>query len=281
MKNISDLNALNSANGVNLSSFAFMGVGSKKYKTGSHIDQSGVNLNAGIAKSFESNALGEILGGAFIELGYAKYESSIANGFVSEGNTKFFGLGVMGQKDFANDFYANLALRIGKVMSDYENTINLANYNIDYSALYYGANLGGEKFVNLNSSNTLYIYAKYFFSHTNSDEIQTNGSNLKFDAVNAHQITLGAKDNIALDNKNQIYGGANVNYKFGGESKGRIEQGFVVFDIPSPSLKGTYFGLNAGFERAQSDNLNLSIGAKAYFGKEQGIGANLGVEYKF
>lgn len=286
MDNISNLVATNSATGVDLSSFAFMGVGTKKYKTGSSIDQKAVSINAGVAKDFEFGWSGDFLGGAFLEFGASKYESELDNGFKNKGDAKFFGIGVFSKKMLKNDFYGIIGARIGQAMNKYEDEINAIEYKFDLSNLYYGLNLGGGKLLNLSSSNTLDIYTKYFFAHTNSNEENIgNGLSVEIDAVDSHQISLGAKDNIALDDKAKVYVGASVNYKFGGQSTGKLSSnaygGIFTADIPSPALNGAYFGLDAGCKIAQSQNLNLSIGIKGYLGKEQGVGANLGVEYKF
>nr|MBP3724628.1 autotransporter outer membrane beta-barrel domain-containing protein [Campylobacter sp.] len=286
MDNISNLVAANLATGIDLSSFAFAGVGTKKYKTGSSIDQKAVSINAGVAKDFEFGWSGDFLGGVFLEFGASKYKSELDNGFTNKGDAKFFGIGAFGKKMFKNDFYGIIGARIGQAMNKYEDEINAIEYKFDLSNLYYGLNLGGGKLVNLSSSNTLDIYTAYFFAHTNSNEENIgNGLSVEIDAVNSHQISLGAKDNIALDDKTKVYVGASVNYKFGGESKGKLSSnaygGIFTADIPSPALNGAYFGLDAGCKIAQSQNLNLSIGVKGYLGKEQGVGANLGVEYKF
>ena len=281
MDNISNIVATNSVAGVDLSSFAFAGVGTKKYKTGSSIDQKALSINAGIAKDFEFDWSGDFLGGLFLEFGFSKYESKLDNGFTNEGDAKFFGIGAFSKKMFKNDFYGIIGARIGQAMNSYDDQIGGTKYNFDFSSLYFGANLGAGKLINLTDSNTLDVYTKYFFVHTNADENEAGGIKIEFDAVNSHQITLGAKDNIAFDEKNKIYALADVNYKFGGESTGAIKSGVFTADIPSPALKGTYFGLGAGYERSQTKSLNLSISAKAYLGKEQGVGLNLGAEYKF
>ena len=285
MDNIANIVAADAAKGLDLSSFAFGGVGVKKYKTGSSIDQKALSINAGVAKDFEFDWSGDFLGGAFLEFGLSKYESELDNGFTNEGDAKFFGIGTFAKKMFKNDFYGIIGARIGQAMNSYDDQIGGTKYNFDFSSLYFGANLGAGKLINLTDSNTLDVYTKYFFVHTNADENEAGGIKIEFDAVNSHQITLGTKDNIAFDEKNKIYALADVNYKFGGQSKGSIEQNIAgnIFtaDIPSPALKGAYFGFGAGYERSQTENLNLSIGAKAYLGKEQGVGLNLGAEYKF
>jgi hypothetical protein len=98
-----------------------------KYKTGSHVNADGWNVLAGVAATPQV-ANGNLMVGAFFEYGDGNYDShnSFASGKVKgDGDTKNYGIGVLGRYDFGNHVYVEGSVRGGRVKNDdFKATIN-------------------------------------------------------------------------------------------------------------------------------------------------------------
>jgi hypothetical protein len=116
--------AVSSARGGTGQAFAAVGGGKIRYKTGSHVDVSGVSLVTGIAAGVGSGATL----GAFVEYGDGDYDSH--NSFArtgkvkGSGDTEYFGAGLLGRFDLPKTAtgqpYLEATARFGRVKNEFK-----------------------------------------------------------------------------------------------------------------------------------------------------------------
>ena len=146
-----------------LTVFGTVSGGSSRYKTGSHIDLDGFGLMAGVAKKQDNLA-----GAVFVEGGWGSYDShnNFANGSVhGDGDTHYYGVGLLGRATLKNGMYLDGSFRIGKTSTDYtgKNYLDAAGNQAHYKskATYVSAHAGVGYMAPLNSVTDLDVSAKY------------------------------------------------------------------------------------------------------------------------
>ncbi|MDA3051672.1 autotransporter outer membrane beta-barrel domain-containing protein [Campylobacter sp. JMF_02 ED1] len=257
--------------------FAYANGSDKRYKTGSHVDQKGFNVNVGIASTDRLQS-GDFTTGAFIEYGKGEYESKLDNGLLGKGDTELIGGGVFAKYQNLSNYYIDGSFRVGSVKTEYEKSL----YDeFDISSTYYGAHIGVGKIFDLTDSNNLDIYSRFIYSYTEGSELNIKGVDVSLDSVTSKRAQIGLRDTIRFNDTNSFYVGAAYQYEFDAKSSGELSlPTFGFASIASPSLKGST-GIGEIGYTYETNSFKFDISAKGYVGKEEGYSGNMGVSFKF
>ena len=266
------------ASGDGTGSFVSLGSSDIRYETGSHVDVRGINVLAGV-----SNNRDDFIYGAFVEAGFGQYDSynSFGSAGVAKGNgdSKYYGAGVMLHGELADKFYAEASARIGKNKTDYSSGDFNGVAKFDISRTYYGAHVGLGRLFDATDRSKIDLYAKAFYLRLGGKSVQVRGDALSFDAVNSLRAKAGARYVYDVSDSAEIYVGGAFEREFGGDAKGFNYA--LNKNIQSPSLKGNSGIFEAGASAAVTDHLTLGADVQGYAGLKQGISGGIRAEYKF
>ncbi len=266
------------ASGDGTGSFVSLGSSDIRYETGSHVDVRGINALAGV-----SNNRDDFIYGAFVEAGFGQYDSynSFGSAGVAKGNgdSKYYGAGVMLHGELADKFYAEASARIGKNKTDYSSGDFNGVAKFDISRTYYGAHVGLGRLFDATDRSKIDLYAKAFYLRLGGKSVQVRGDALSFDAVNSLRAKAGARYVCGVSDSAEIYIGGAFEREFGGDAKGFNYA--LNKNIRSPSLKGNSGIFEAGTSAAVTDRLTLGADVQGYVGLKRGISGGIRAEYKF
>ena len=268
--------------------FGAMGGGSMRYKTGSYADVKGYNLAMGFGKAVANNA-GRLTFGPFIEYGKGEYTSHLDGGIRGDGNTKYYGVGVLARQDNNSGVYYEGSLRYGRRDADYASgdLIGALGSKVassyDSSSAYYGAHLGIGKVTGLNDTTKADVYAKFMYTHQNGDSValrgEGNGEVYDFDAVDSTRVRVGARVSRDYSASGTGYAGLAYEYEFDGEAKATV----LGFSTPSPSIKGSSGLLELGYilQPKGAKDPAIDINLQGWGGKKQGFTGNVNFVWTF
>lgn len=277
-------NMIASARTGNRGFFAMQG-GHSRYNAGSHFDLDSFTGLIGAAWGNKFNATTDVNAGVFFEAGTGSYDSH--NSFTnlasvkSDGDTHYYGAGVMGEINFNNGFSADAAFRAGRVKSDLKTDIyadgQRASYD-DISSTYYGAHITGAYKWAINQQDSLNTYARYSWTHVNSNNATVLGDNFLFDSADSHRVRIGTKY-ARTSSAFMPYAGVAYEYEFDGKSKGSI----YGYDIKDADLGGGSFVGELGFSwlPTNRDNLRLNVALEGFAGKREGVMGSFRLDYRF
>ena len=264
--------------GSGIGSFADISTSSIRYETGSHVDVKGLNLLAGI-----SNNINDFTYGLFVEAGFGQYDSynSFGNAGAAKGNgdSKYYGAGLMLHNEFVNGFYTDASARIGKNKTDYSSDDFNGVVKFDLSRMYYGAHIAAGKLIDMTESSSVDLYAKALYSRLQSKDVRVRGDRLSFDAVNSLRARAGARFIFAVNDSLDIYAGGAFEREFQGDAKGYNHT--LNKSIQAPSLKGNSGIFEMGTSVSVTQSLKLSADAQGYVGLKRGVSGGVKAEYKF
>lgn len=265
-----------------LTVFGTVSGGSSRYDTGSHIDLDGFGLMAGVAKKQDNLA-----GAVFVEGGWGSYDShnNFASGSVhGDGNTHYYGIGLLGRATLKNGMYLDGSFRIGKTSTDYtgKDYLDAAGNQAHYKSkvTYVSAHAGVGYMMPLNPVTDLDVSAKYLWSRQGSDSITVGGDPVHFDAENSQRLRGMAKVLRKMSPEWTLTGGLGYEYEFDGKAKGTL---YHMYSIDSPSLKGGSGIGEIGLEYKPQNNQRLSLEAKlaGYVGQREGVSGLVRLNYAF
>ncbi|MBE6101042.1 MAG: autotransporter outer membrane beta-barrel domain-containing protein [Selenomonas ruminantium] len=263
--------------------FAVLGGGSLDIDSGAQVDLKTFYANLGLTKEIK-NRQGSLYLGPIFEYGRGNYDSYMDNGVHGWGTGHYTGAGFFARQRNHDGLYYEGDVRIGRVTADYKGVLADGLY-ADYttSGTYIAAHLGIGKIFPLNKKDTLDTYLKYFFSHTNSDDVNIH-SNLDdetfhFDSVNSHRLRIGARYYHTLNERSKLYAGLAYQYEFNGEARGS-HNGLYT---PAPSLKGGSGMAELGWQAKPSKDspMTVDLGVTGWAGKQQGVMGRLKVSWSF
>ena len=187
----------------------------------------------------------------------------------------------MGKLDFNNGFSIDGALRAGRIKSDLNTDLYAGGQRGSYddtSSTYLGAHFGGAYKVAISEQDQLNNYARYSWTHVNSDNVTVLGDPYHFESANSHRVRLGTKY-ARISGRFQPYAGIAYEYEFDGKSKGNI----YGYDIKSMDLGGsTFIGeLGVSWFPTNSDNLRLNVALEGFAGKREGAMGSFRLNYRF
>lgn len=266
-----------------LVSFGTLAGSSNRYKSGSHVDVKGFSMLAGAA--YKQNDW--VIAG-FIEGGSGNYDSY--NSFINatsvhgEGNTKYYGAGLLGRYDFNNGVYLDGSIRAGKTDTDFKsnNLVSaqgvMAHY--DSKSTYYGAHIGAGYAWDLAPQTQLDVSAKYLWTHQTGDNVIVAGDPIHFDSANSHRVRLNGQIHHNLSPQVTLTGGLGYEYEFDGKVNATT---YYAYHIDAPSLKG---GSGIGevgltFRPTNNNRLSLQANLRGYVGQREGVEGTVHIMYAF
>lgn len=264
--------------------FAIQG-GHSRYESGSSFGLDSFTFMAGAAWGTKLNGTNDLYGGVFVEAGTGSYDSN--NSFTnlaavkSDGHAHYFGAGVMANLDFNNGFSIDGSLRAGRIKSDLNTDVYAAGQRGSYddtSSTYLGAHLEGAYKWAVSQQDQLNTYARYSWTHVNSDNVTVLGDPYYFDSANSHRIRVGTKYS-RTSGMFMPYAGIAYEYEFDGKSGGNV----YGYDIKAMDLGGsTFIGeLGISWFPTNKDNLRLNIALEGFAGKREGAMGNFRLNYRF
>lgn len=281
-------NAVQMAGGTTAEMFGAMSGGSMRYKSGSYADVHGYNMALGLAKAVTNNA-GKLTYGPLLEYGWGNYTSHLDSGIRADGNTKYYGIGLLARQDNNDGVYYEGSLRYGRMDADYASgdligaggSKVFADY--DSSSSYYGAHLGIGKVNKINDTTKADLYAKLFYTHQGGDSVtlggEGNGEVYDFDAVDSTRARVGARLSKAYGERSSGYVGLAYEYEFDGEARATVKG----LSTPAPSIKGSSGLLEVGYilqPKGVNDPM-INIGLQGWGGKKQGVSGSVNFVWKF
>lgn len=261
--------------------FAAIGASSMTYNTGSHVDSVGRNLNIGLAKTID-NKKGKLTYGPLIEAGWGSYDSYLDSGIHADGNTNYTGGGLFARQTNKDGLYYEASLHYGHMDSDYNsNDLDGASYeHYKMNTPYYGMHMGVGKVINVDKKHDLDVYGKYYYSRQQGDDVNlSSGETYNFDAVNSSRLRAGARYTYKIGEGKKAYVGAAYEREFDGDARAT----YKGYSAPSPSLKGGSGMLEVGYQvkPTKTSPLTIDIGVNGWTGKQEGVGTNVSLNWKF
>ena len=250
--------------------------------SGSHVDVKGINMNLGFAREL-TNSKGKLVFGPVVEYGRGSYDSYQDSGIHGDGNTHYWGIGVLAKQVNNSGLYYEGSLRAGKTSSDYDADLSpVTHASYDSDATYWAAHLGIGKLQDIGKDNTLDYYGKYFYSHTGGDSVTIHATagdeRMDFSSVNSHRLRVGARVTHKLNENNKIYGGLGYQYEFKGNARATYNGG----STPSPTVKGSSGLLELGWQvKPGKGPMSIDLGVTGWVGKQRGVTANVQANWTF
>ena len=257
--------------------FVALGGSHLRYNTGSHVDADGFNGALGVAKTVSPSVTLGVAG----EYGCGDYKSYVG-GVRGKGDSKLYGGAILADWQGKRGWHAEGAVRLGRTHTDYSAMNPLGYTNYSDKASYQSALIGGGKEfkVSPKSNDTVDVYARYMYGHTNGSNAKaSSGESLHFSGVNSHRTLVGARYNYELTDHATLYAGAAWMHEFKGDARAVIGG----FTSPSPSLKGNSGMVELGttFAPFASDRVLLNLNVQGWTGVQRGISGGAGCTVKF
>lgn len=259
-----------------------MNYGKEKATTGSSVEAKGLSMLLGFGKAVE-NGKGTLRWAPFIEAGWGSYDAE--NEFLDSaavhgnGNTDYYGLGLMARQTAKNGNYLEGSVRAGRVSDDYTSDLSYNGKDAEYdiTTTYYGAHVGIGKVME-HDKYDLDVFAKYFYNKVKGDDVRIFSSDYSFDDTSSNRLKAGFKYTGKLSKNNNWFGGLAWEYEMSGSQEGTVNS----YDIASPDYKGHSGIVTAGYTYTPDDkkyDANFSLSER--FGKRHGISARVECKLKF
>ena len=264
-----------------LAVFTAFGGGKSRYKTGSHVDVSGVNAAVGLSHA-GSLANSDFVLASFVEYGngsYDTYNSFVPRDIKGSGKTDFYGLGVLAHYLVTPNYYLDLSLRGGRVSTDFKGNVFFADVTdkYDYDTWYYGGHVGMGYLLDMADTFNVDVYARYLINAQKGKEVTiSSGDKINFEQSVSSRVRAGAKANF-LAGAWRPYIGAALDYEFDGKVKASAYH--MNFD-DVPSLKGAS-GVGEVGLMWQGEDWSFGIGGEGYGGQRRGLRGSVQVGYQF
>lgn len=253
---------------------------SEKIKTGSHIKSNGFELIGGVSMNNETS-YGTLHTAAFLEGGWGNYSTNNSFSFVDvygDGDTRYFGAGLLARHDFSNRFYAEGSLRAGKVKSKYSSGDMGPHASFDSDSWYYGAHAGAGYLVGVRDGNNIDVYAKVLWTHQNGDNLNSDANeNIHFDSADSLRSRIGARFNQKLDDNFRGYAGLAWDHEFKG-SLGAVVDGDVM---DKPDMGGSTGVLELGVSWQAKKAWTFDANVQGMLGQREGVAGTVTAKYSF
>lgn len=255
-----------------------------RYDSGSHIKSDDFLLTSGLA--WRQNNL---TAGVFLEAGWGNYDSY--NSFYNaanvhgDGNSRYFGAGLLGRYAFDTGLYTEASMRFGRNRNKFDTndiqnlaTGEFAKYTVTSS--YVSAHIGAGYLLPLNEQNQLDLSAKYLWTRLDGKDVSVAGDNIHFDRIDSRRARLNATLKHQYSEAVNLNAGLGYEYEFDGKAKATT---YGVYTIDAPSVKGGtgILSLGASIKPIANRNLKLDFKLNGYTGKREGVGASIWVDYAF
>lgn len=253
------------------------------YSSGSHVDQDGYAVLAGVSTALaKSRSL--VLGG-FVESGWGSYtaHNSFADApFVrASGDTSYYGGGLLARWDLTEYGLQGIALeasfRAGRLDADYysgdltDGAGNSSTYNL--SSPYYGGHVGAAVARELGRKVSMEAYGRFLWTRQDGDHATISGDHIRFQDMTSSRLQGGARFHYAMTQTIRPYAGAAYEW----ECNGTARAATYGQDIAAPTLRGGtgIAELGVVFQLAADKPMFIDIGVKGYAGKREGVSGNI------
>ena len=265
------------------SPFFAAGGSSMRYNTGSHVDSKGYGLALGLAKEFKCGG-GTLLTGPFVEHGGASYDSYLDDGTHGDGTNRYTGGGWFLRGEAKSGLLYEASIRYGSLKNDYHGVFDTAfgpqDARYDSSSNYLGFHAGiGHRWAQ-GERGSLDLYAKYFYTHQNSDDVTlSTGDRYHFDAVNSSRTRLGVRYTHRASERCDVYGGLAWDYEFDSDARASY-RGFAT---PAATMKGSsgMAELGVRFKPSEGTPLTMDVSVQGWTGKQRGVSAGIAFQWSF
>lgn len=257
-----------------LQTFATVGGGENRYKTGSHITTNVWRGQAGAVWKRQKNGVEQELG-IFYEYGDGSYRTYAENH--GGGKLSYKGAGVLFKRTEADGRYGEVSLRVGRASNDARNLLHDGVGNtIAYKAngMYHAFQAGLGRITQRGRGNSFDTYLRYFHTHLNGDSFEAGGC-YDVDGLSSHILRIGSRWQHQ-DRNWEYYAGLAYQYEFSGNAYGLAEGNIVE----SASLRGGSVRLEYGM-RLETNRWRVALNASDYAGQHKGYNGNISVTYKF
>lgn len=266
-----------------IKTFALVHGNRSKYDVASDIKINGWSVLTGVGETKKVND--DLLSwGVFYENGsgnYRTYNNFNGNDLTGFGSSVYNGGGAMLRYDNNSGTYIQAGVRAGNLKNSLGDAVadgfgTVGGYSID--SFYYGALLGVGKIIQLNETDNIDLYGKYFYTHHDGESVNILGDDVNFDSVESNRVRLGARYNKTLSEKLSGYYGLAWDYEFSGDADTYI----AGFDVDNESLKGSTAVIEAGLHYAPDNSpWSIDLGLQGYAGQREGFSGNVQATYTF
>ena len=262
-----------------MSGFAAIHGNASEYETGSHVDVNGWSMIVGASSKLENGTTV----GAFFETGTGNYRTfNDLDGVTmrGDGESTYWGGGLMARHAFDNGFYAEGSVRVGQLKNKLENAVKgsegLTGYDID--TVYAGAHIGAGKVFELNSAgDNVDVYGKFIYTYNEGKNFAIDGDSVNYSSVTSERLRLGARYTKNVNDKLQAKVGAAWEYDFNGDSKNTVAN----YDLGTPSLGGSTFMADVGVRYQAAKNVSVDFSGRGYTGQRDGVSGQVNVKFSF
>lgn len=253
------------------------------YSSGSHVDQDGYAVLAGVSTAL-SKSRSLVLGG-FVESGWGSYtaHNSFADApFVrASGDTSYYGGGLLARWDLTEYGLKGIALeasfRAGRLDADYysgdltDGAGNSSTYNL--SSPYYGGHAGAAVSRELGRKVNMEAYGRFLWTRQDGDHATISGDHIRFQDMTSSRLQGGARFHYAMTPTIRPYAGAAYEWQCNGTARAAT----YGQDIAAPTLRGGTGIAELGviFQLAAGKPMFIDVGVKGYAGKREGVSGNL------
>ena len=281
--------------GWKVGTFGALSGGWSRYDTGSHVDVSGLSMLVGIGVGNDAGP-GRFTGAIFFEAGWGNYDSynSFSNGDVNgDGDTDYYGGGLLARYDFTSDtlkgLYVDFAARMGHTSTDFNTsdikyTSSISNWflgdaDFDIDSMYYGLMAGVGYQWSITEKATLDLSAHFMWTHQESDSTDVYFDHVSFEDADSLRTRLGGRFSYAVSESFSPYIGAYWDYEFDGEAKAKVNG----WKVDSPDLEGsTGVGeLGLTLKPVADSGFSMDLGVQGYVGVREGVTGSLQLKYEF
>lgn len=266
-----------------IKTFAVVHGNRSKYDVASDIKINGWSVLTGVGETKKVND--DLLSwGVFYENGsgnYRTYNSFNGNDLTGFGSSVYNGGGAMLRYDNNSGTYIQAGVRAGNLKNSLGDAVadgfgTVGGYSID--SFYYGTLLGVGKIIQLNETDNIDVYGKYFYTHHDGESVNILGDDVNFDSAESNRVRLGARYNKTLSEKLSGYYGLAWDYEFSGDADTYI----AGFDVDNESLKGSTAVIEAGLHYAPDNSpWSIDLGLQGYAGQRDGFSGNVQATYTF
>lgn len=132
---------------------------------------------------------------------------------------------------------------------------------------------------NLTEWAKLDTYAKFFWTHQDSDSVHILGDRLKFDDTDSLRARLGGRLSLELLPGFKPYSGAAYEYEFSGKAKAKT----YGYSVLTPEIEGGsgLFEVGGVIQPDLDMGLYFDFAAQGYVGKREGLSGSISVGFSF
>lgn len=259
--------------------------GHTRYKTGSHANLDGINLITGATHTFKGQNA-DFTGGIFFEAGYGDIgtENSIGRkALKGDGDSKYYGGGLLARYDLTEGTlkgsYARVALRAGRLFSDYTNKDALSGLKFSLNSNYYAGFVGIGHLRELTPAIQMDLRAQYMFSQVKGKDVRIGEDLYRFKDTDSHRTHLALELSYTANPCINPF----VSFAWEHEFDGKAHTSISSYTIDKASLTGSTGIVKAGLTMRPSkeSNFSLDAGVAGYFGTQKGVNGEIRMQYRF